>query len=303
MSMKKTISLLVALLLGAGAAFAQENGVFNHLSIGVGLLGTDGEGIQVAAPLGNYFGVRAGFTTQAAVFGIANSVVAKNVEELDGINPIKMQFNNIGLNTKDIVIDNLDVEGYIRSNNLQLLFDFFPVKTAGLHLTAGAYFNLSPNGLVRATAIPSRKDGQKVFPGAKPNDTEFYGISADPEGKIHLDLQYGCKLVRPYVGIGAGRPVSLKHRVGVNFDFGFVYLGGLNVVTYSYYKNPDAPEAVVINSEWIDKNILSDPSINEDGRNAANKIKEYLAKADEFPYTFATKLFPVLKLSLFIRLF
>ena len=90
---------------------------------GIGLLGTDGEGIQFAAPIGDFIQVRAGFTTQAAVFGIADGIVSNSVDDLDGINPLKLTIDDIGINSDGTVIDNLDIEGKIRSNNLQLLFD------------------------------------------------------------------------------------------------------------------------------------------------------------------------------------
>ena len=100
-----------------------------------------------------------------------------------------------------------------------------------------------------------------------------------------------------------GRPVSAKRKVGMNFDMGFAYLGGLNLITYSYYNDANNPEVIKLDAEWIDKNILSDPGISADGRKTANQAKDYLSDADKMPYALLTKFYPVLKLTLFVRLF
>lgn len=297
--MKKTITtLLAALVLGSGAAFAQDYGYFNHLSIGVGLVGTDGEGLQVAAPIGSYVQMRAGVTTQALDLALVN-LATKNIPEVGGISPFKKSVD-MGIEYNDIKIDKLDIEARAKSTNMQLLFDIFPGKNTSFHFTVGAYFSLNPAGLVSASAKPVRNDGQSVFPGTKPYDTEIYGITSDPSGNFLLDLQWTNKVVRPYVGIGFGRPVSLDRRVGVNFDMGIAYLGGINLVSYSYYNydKTGKPETVKIDADFIDKKILSDTSMDESTRNTFQEIKGYVSDANKY-----SKIYPILKLTLFIRLF
>lgn len=297
--MKKTITtLLAALVLGSGAAIAQDYGYFNHLSIGVGLVGTDGEGIQVAAPIGSYVQMRAGFTTQALDLALVN-LATKNIPEVGGISPFKKTVD-MGIEYNEIKIDKLDIEARAKSTNMQLLFDIFPGKNTSFHFTVGAYLSLNPTGLVNASAKPIRNDGKSVFPGTKPYDTELYGITSDPSGNFLLDLQWTNKVFRPYVGIGFGRPVSLDRRVGVNFDMGIAYLGGLNLVSYSYYNydKTGKPETVKIDADFIDKKILSDTSMDESTRNTFQQIKGYITDVNKY-----SKIYPILKLTLFIRLF
>lgn len=294
--MKKTFSLLTALVLGCGLAFGQEVPFIKHISLGIGLLGTDGNSIVVAAPVNDYVQVRAGFTTNVGTFAIGNAV-AKRFPEVGGITPFQKTMD-VNINQSGIKIDKLDLAATIHSNNLELLCDLFPGRNTGFHFTVGAYFNLAPKGLVRVNATPRRDDGQSVFPDA-PNKSEIYNITADANGTFHANLQYGCKVIRPYVGIGFGRPVSVKHRVGVNFDMGFAYLGGAKLVSYNYFKDPAKPVTVNIDEAYLDT-IAKD---NPDAKDQIDNIKGYMAKANEFPYFFATKFYPILKLSIFVRLF
>ena len=298
--MKKTFAILTALFIGANA-FAQapenESMFFNHLSVGVGILGTDGNSIVVAAPINNYLQLRAGFTTHTGTFAIGDAIVKKYVDDIDGIRPFKKTID-ANYDKNGLKIDNLAFEGNIQSHNLELLCDLYPGPKTGFHFTVGAYFNLVPDGLVQMTATPSRKDGQSCYPDA-PNKSQIYGITADPNGAFHVNLQYANKVIRPYAGIGFGRPVSMKHRVGVNFDMGVAYLGGAKVVSYNYFDDPANPETVEVDEAFIDKVIADFPDMEKD----AESIKDYIKKADEFPYALATKFYPVVKLSIFVRLF
>lgn len=302
--MKKILALLATLALGCGLAFGQgyssydEDLMFNHLSVGIGLLGTDGNSIVVAAPIGQYVQVRAGFTTQALEFAAANAIT-KKIPEVGPILPFTKDIA-VGVQYNNIKIDNLSVSATPKSNNLELLFDIYPGKKTSFHFTVGSYFCVSAKGLVSATATPSRNDGQSVFSGFdKPNDVEFFdSISADPNGKFHFDLQWRMKVVRPYVGIGFGRPVNMNRRVGVNFDMGVAYLGGAHMVGYSYYDDPNKPKAVSIDQKFIDDKILTNPDLSEQAKQEIRDIKTYLNEVDKY-----SKFYPVLKLTLFVRLF
>ena len=304
--MKKAMSLLTALLISASAVFAQELGIFNHLSIGVGLLGTDGEGIQVAAPLGNHFQVRGGFTTHAlfpvigtAVLGIPAVKNATN-GKVESVNPFRYKLTGLGMEQGNIKIDNLDVEGKFISNNPELLFDFFPFRNAAFHITAGAYFNLNPKGLIQVKGVPTDANGNASFPESMRANARIYGITSDPDGNILLDAQWKNKVVRPYLGIGFGRPVSLKRRVGVNFDLGVAYTGGLRLVSYDYFDDVNKPNTVVLDGNWVDNTLLknADPDNDKELIDYGNKIKDYTGQVDKY-----SKFWPVMKLTLFIRLF
>jgi len=304
--MKKILALLATLALGCGLAFGQgyssyddEDLMFNHLSVGIGLLGTDGNSLVVAAPIGQYVQVRAGFTTQALEFAAANAIT-KKIPDVGSILPFKKDVA-VGFEYQNIKIDNLAIEATPKSNNLELLFDIYPGKKTGFHFTVGSYFCVSAKGLITANATPSRNDGQSVFPASldKPSDVEFFdAISADPNGVFHFDLQWRMKVVRPYVGIGFGRPVSMKRRVGVNFDMGVAYLGGAHLVSYSYYHDANKPTAVSLDQKFIDEKILTNPQLTQDDIQQIQNVKNYLNEIDKY-----SKFYPVLKLTLFVRLF
>ena len=60
--MKKRTLLALAAVFAIGiTANAQDKNIFNHLNVGVSV-GLDGIGFDVAAPIGDYVRVRAGYT-------------------------------------------------------------------------------------------------------------------------------------------------------------------------------------------------------------------------------------------------
>ena len=64
------------------------------------------------------------------------------------------------------------------------------------------------------------------------------------------------------------------------------------------YDKTGKTEAVKIDADFIDNKILSDTSMDESARNTFQQIKGYVTDVNKY-----SKVYPILKLTLFIRLF
>lgn len=291
--MKKLVLLLVtALLVATPRAFAQEENdsmLFNHMSIGVdwGLLGR--MGLDVAAPITPMFDVRAGFntalvTSAALQMGLESALAGK-------VNGLAIQDGTYTLTLSEPIqkygldISKVEFQPQLKTSFVDLLFDFFPFKQGRFHLTAGAFFSLS-SSMVHTTLSAYNADGQPGIPKSDWANTTIKGISADKDGKVQLDIKYGLP-VKPYVGLGWGRPVDTDRRVGFNFDLGVYFVGGVHVYSYDY--SAASPKAVELNSAWINK--------DEELKEYAGSYTEYIDMANKFP------LLPMMRFSIFVRLF
>lgn len=280
--MKKLFAVLLAVAtLAIPRAKAQDNMVFNHLSLGVSWGLIDGIGLDVSMPIGPMLDIRAGYYTLDP-FLSAISV------DMDGTTTKLSNFNtSIPVNYKGNGMDiaNLNLTGAAKYSHAELLLDFFPSKTGTFHLTAGAMFSFSP--LVHLEGTAKSSSGGNGIPASDWANTTIFGISTDPSGNIIADAQFGLNTVKPYVGLGFGRPVSTERRVGFNFDMGLQITGGLHVYSYDY--SSGTAQRVELNEEWINK--------YEETRNEMGRFAEYLTLANSIP------VWPVMRFSLFIRLF
>ena len=200
-TMKKFISLCVAAALilpvHAGAQ------VFNHLSLGIGG-GTDGLGLQLAAPLGSHVDLIAGYglglgliQVQAGQISVPDhpgSATSSNVSV-----PLKLGF---GMN-----------EG-------RLLFNIYPGKS-GFHFTVGAYMGSSHVLKAKLAGMPSVYNTVGI-------DVDGYLVKAN-NGQLDLSLCANgigahAFAVKPYVGIGYGRAIPNK-AVSFSVDLGAQYQG------------------------------------------------------------------------------
>lgn len=297
--MKKVLAIAsaVALTLASFNAQAQiadqENVLFNHWSIGVGFGFT--EGIQITAGttiLPNLQG-RIVYNTLSPVVAIANPIVAKFAPEY-GVNPISATIA-VGIHETSprIDVDEVNVNGNIHDRSLALLADFFPSKKSSFHITGGVMFNIHPQLVSLTATLVNKSSSEPAIDPSNYANTEFFGITTDPEGKVHLGLQSGLNVVQPYLGIGFGRPVSLKSRVSFNFDLGVTYIGGFHLVSRNYYENPEKPVNVELNQAWIDAN----PDIKENMKENYDTVTKYLNMVNGFPVQ------PYMRFTLAVRLF
>ncbi|MBQ3812370.1 MAG: hypothetical protein II841_02255 [Bacteroidales bacterium] len=297
--MKKVLAIAsaVALTLASFSAQAQiadqENVLFNHWSIGVGFGFT--EGIQITAGttiLPNLQG-RIVYNTLSPVVAIANPIVAKFAPEY-GVNPISATIA-VGIHETSprIDVDEVNVNGNIHDRSLALLADFFPSKKSSFHITGGVMFNIHPQLVSLTATLVNKSSSEPAIDPSNYANTEFFGITTDPEGKVHLGLQSGLNVVQPYLGIGFGRPVSLNSRVSFNFDLGVTYIGGFHLVSRNYYENPEKPVNVELNQAWIDAN----PDIKENMKDNYDTVTKYLNMVNGFPVQ------PYMRFTLAVRLF
>ena len=193
-------------------ASAQENKLFNHLSIGY-TLGTDGLiGFDVASPIGNYVAVRAGYT-----------FMPKFKADVD----VNYKVNGTPYKA--------NIEGKLNMGNFKLLFDVYPFKEKSFHFTAGAYMGTSK--LIKAD---SKKPLEGVAPGAQVqigNKAENM-FGTDAEGHVHGRTSVNS--FKPYIGIGFGRVVSNKF-CNVSCDLGVMIWGKPKVEMYDYHYSAATP--------------------------------------------------------------
>ena len=199
--MKKILAFSLALALSVTAG-AQ---VFNHLALGLGV-GTDGVGLELAAPLGSHVELRAGYGMALGLVGYT----VKGVSVPQNPGNASASYTNIPLNIK------------LGMSDARLLFNFYPSATGTFHFTLGAY--MGAQRFARATATDLPADYNTVG-----FDVDGYLVKAS--GGV-LGAYLGAPglgspafAVKPYVGIGFGRAVNPDKRVSFVFDLGAAYQG------------------------------------------------------------------------------
>lgn len=298
--MKKVLATLsaAALLLTSFNAQAQkqldeENVLFNHWSIGVGFGFSEGVQITAGTTILPNLQARIVYNTLSPIIAIANPIVGKYAPEYS-ISPVKATIPvGIHQTSPRIDIDEVVIDGSLQDRSIALLADFYPAKKSSFHLTGGVMFNIHPNlASVSATLVNKSSSEPAIDPGNYAN-TEFFGITTDPEGKVHVSSRTGLNVVQPYLGIGFGRPVNIKSRVSFNFDLGVTYIGGLHVYSKNYYNDPQKPVDVELNQAWIDAN----PDIKDNLGTDYDTAVKYLNMVNTFPVQ------PYMRFTLSVRLF
>jgi len=251
--MKKFLLTSAVALFSFSTVFAQEDDkmLFNHLSVGV-TVGTTGLGFDVATTCTPYLQLRA---------GVSFLPLFKANEELDlggtgineinnGINEINSRLASHGMEQYQInrIATKLDVEGKVGFTNGKILVDFFPFKSTGFpfFITAGAYFGTS--GIV---SVYNKTDGafkfinqtneavnkyNQIAPSAGQEPFKEVDIYAElgeyqlrPDNNGNMKAEIKVNGFKPYLGIGFGRPVPKKNRVGFVFELGCQFWGSPKV--------------------------------------------------------------------------
>ena len=201
----------------------------NHLSAGIAL-GLDGFGVQVALPLGPHFDVRAGYTFfpkfTKSPRELADSPFGSVIPDEEDLKfTIGDEADGRKVNLYDVPISLI-----INNYGPNLLFDYFPWKKWGFHVTAGAFIN--KGDFISVTADVSDQLEPDEYGTLGISFKNINDVTTDYDGVIRFDWR--ATAFRPYFGIGWGRPVNMKHRVSVAFDMGLVVLGSKGLYTYSY---------------------------------------------------------------------
>jgi len=170
----------------------EDFGIFDHLSVGLSL-GTNGIGVDVAAPVTNYLQVRAGYNFFSGF---------SHTEEVN----YRAKGNK----------DKTDVKGDLDLSTAKLLIDIFPFRNSIFRFTTG--FFIGTDEVIKAEntkAVPYFDPGEGILIGD-------YIVGFDKDGFAKATIK--VNKFRPYVGIGVGRSVPRK-RFGVSGDFGVMFWG------------------------------------------------------------------------------
>ena len=269
--MKKLLLICALATLGLSQAFAQldedDFGFFNHLSAGVSL-GTDGIGIEVAAPLTYNFAVRAGYSLMPKF---------KYSKGLDlGLSDQDKADMARGTYKGAFLTPEVDLEGKLNMGDFKLLIDWYPFRSSSFHATAGFY--IGRGTVVEVTnKRPFIKDGYDA--GIELGDassTVNYGMSRytlKPDENGNLKVEAKVNGFKPYLGIGFGRAVP-KGSVGVQFDLGVQFWGKPEVHGNMEYIEPSTGQ-VVTRYEKINKNrIISQNKDYQDLKDAIKTIEK-----------------------------
>lgn len=281
--MKKIIAFVATLAVSMAAfgAYAQEapqqeNVLFKHVSAGVGVGILDGLQVQVATTLLPNLQARVLYTDFFPYLSIANGI-AKNKAGIS-INPLVYDKTGINYHDNGINIDEIHLNGKAQQRNLSLLADFFPSKKSAFHITGGLMVSLSPALISAKGTLENTKNADPVMDDQDKGHVKFFGITTDKNGDILLDVQYKANRVKPYLGIGFGRPCSTKSRVGVNFDIGVAYTGGIHA--YSYDFSQGDPVKVELNEDWVNEPGHEDV---KDNLGEAAQFLKYVTIANKIP--------------------
>ena len=235
--MKKILLISVLSIFGLTSAHAQYNndvelGMFNHLSVGVGV-GTTFISIGAAAPISRFVSVRAG-----ADFMPVSNIKFHPALDLGFSQDVKDVFDIIQnslpgeLKTKSMP-DKIKFDGKLKYTAGHLLFDVYPFKNSSFHVTAGAYVGgkelvnmdtagdqLLLEGIYAYNHSEIREEWGLGKLGVKLGN---YFLEPDKDGVIKTTVEVNA--FRPYIGIGFGRVVPTKHRFACNVDLGIQFWG------------------------------------------------------------------------------
>ena len=225
--MKKYLFISILSIFGLTTAHAQYNndvewGLFNHMSVGLGL-GTTGISVDVAAPICPYVAVRAGAD-------ILPDIKFRPALDLGFDQEIK-DFVYKWFNER--LPDKIDFDGKLKYTAGHLLFDVYPFKNSSFHVTAGAY--LGNKELVNMNTLGYEFLLKTIYDYNHSEIREEWGLGKigvklgnyflepDKEGMINATVEVNA--LRPYIGVGFGRAIPTRHRFACNFDLGLQFWG------------------------------------------------------------------------------
>lgn len=201
--MKQLYSFLLLILMTCAPAFAQEeskteckNGLFNHLDLSF-TLGTTGIGFDLAAPIGDYVQVRAGYSIMPRFnydmdFGIqVGDDPATSQSKFEKLSGLLTQITGRPVDNK------VTMQGRPTYYNFNFLVDVFPFKNnKHWHFTAGFY--LGPSKI--ADALNSIGDMQSLMAVNIYNNIYDKVYRGEPiitmnENDIYLDPAYEDKIL------------------------------------------------------------------------------------------------------------
>lgn len=209
--MRKSIIFLLSVLFGTTTLFAQRDGVepFKNLSVGLNIGILSGVGIDAGTYVSDHVGLRAGFS------------YLKTPSFDNDFDAWVEAGQHANYNYEATVKANARVN----LSTFKVLADYYPNKKWPFHVTGGFYIGASNIVTVDAYADDIKVDGKTY----KREDIKNWYIDLDDtrikakDGKV--DAAITTWSVKPYVGIGFGNTVPMKHRVGVMGELGVMFHG------------------------------------------------------------------------------
>lgn len=256
----------------------EDKQIFNHLSVGAEVLSLEGLGVQVATTLTPYVQIRAGYS----LFPYSHK-----------------QNLNIGsykvTDERTVDLTNTPIKATLWKNGLgNLMFDIFPGKRVPFHFTVGMYVG---SGKFLAAQLDARDPILKKDEYASLAIT--YGdakVSSDENGQIYADVGFGSRdkevfnSIFPYAGIGFGHAVGLNKRVGVTFDMGVIYTGGIKAQTYNFHTLDPVTDQHVKKTVVLTSATFADKDGNLQDKGLIDQIGQI-------------PVFPMMRLSIVVRIF
>lgn len=191
---------VILLTLGSGSASA-EGYIFDRFALGIEA-GTAGAGLELATPVTRFVTLRAGVSALPELIGKSFTIPYA----VKGI-----QYSAI-------------VEGKLHKIDGKVLADIYPFPESSFHLTTGLYMGTPDFILAQNTSeLTGIGKGEGIMVGGK-------AITLDENGKVRLSVQAAS--LKPYVGVGFGRPVS-DHHLNMAFDLGVQYWGAMTLNAWS----------------------------------------------------------------------
>ena len=201
----------------AKAARNDQFGLINHWAIGVDLISPDGFGINVGTCIFPWLQVRAGY-----------SIVPWSITKYPfGANQGQPIAADIKLGGRDV---HMAAGAFMTRHTGNIMFDFFPSRKSSFHFTVGMLAGNDNLITIKNTAPLNDYKGAGIafYPGGDKTATNLHQVVVDKNGNLGLTIGRRW-IARPYVGLGWGSFVPSK-RVGVIFDMGLEFNGGMGVI-------------------------------------------------------------------------
>lgn len=261
--MKRFLIVCTLVLLGLQGVKAQSAEYWYPRQFGIGVgVGTTGVVIDASTTINRWFGIRAGVDLFPNIK--MNTDLDLNTEDADAnwheITQIAQHVNDAAGSTKIDLSDypdgmprSMDVQGKWKNTTFHFLVDVYPFKNSSFHATTGFYiggkdvvsvYNRDEGFLKPVTqwnyyvknldelpiAARHYMEGQQMI-GAELGD---YFITPDPADGGNVEAKIKVSGFRPYIGVGYGRAVPRKNRIGVQYDFGLQFWNTPKVYAPTY---------------------------------------------------------------------
>lgn len=298
--------LLAAAVASAIITNANAQEAFKALGASIEL-GTTGVGVNLTTPVvTNHLFLSLGLNLPNYTYNgdfKVNTDLNKNINQLNnGIDQLKQnpatgslpevqalnKLDNSGFNDQVT----LDASGKFKLTNFKIMLEYYPSASSSFHITAGAFIGagdlLEINGSADNRSWTLFQDGRKLndqmialekkYPNVPKHsiDNFDYTLSYNIDGqtvfvdanKNAANAKIAINSFKPYVGIGFGRAIPMKHRLGFQFEIGCWFHGkpkleGANVL--------DEDESAVYNMMY---NVDSDKDIDDIAK-TVKKISVY----------------------------